>query len=119
MGITFFSDDTQIRTTEDQAYKRTVYLLDHNVTLMPILFLQIILINKYQVSIFHEDHLFLSDDTRIRISEGQDYKRTVTVYLLDHNVTAAVVSTSTIVLCATTTTVDYISETDVPRSLQS
>ena len=31
MGITFFSDDTQIRTTEDQAYRRTVYLLDHNV----------------------------------------------------------------------------------------
>ena len=31
--------------------------------------------------------IFLSDDTRIRTSEGQDYKRTV--YLLDHNVTAS------------------------------
>ena len=40
--------------------------------------------------------LFLPDDTWIRTSEGQDYKRTV--YLLDHNVTAAVVSTSTIFL---------------------
>ena len=29
MGITFFTDDTQIRTTEEQNYKRTVYLLDH------------------------------------------------------------------------------------------
>ena len=34
MGITYFSDDTQIRTTEDQVYKRTVYLLDLNVTLI-------------------------------------------------------------------------------------
>ena len=49
IGITFFSDGTQIRTTEDQAYKRTVYLLDHSVTLISILFLQIKLINKYQV----------------------------------------------------------------------
>ena len=31
MGITF-SDDTKIRTAEDEAYKRTLYLLDHNVT---------------------------------------------------------------------------------------
>ena len=45
--------------------------------------------------------IFFSDDTRIRTSEGQDYKRTV--YLLDHKVTAAVVSTSTIFLCAITT----------------
>ena len=52
--------------------------------------------------------IFFSDDTRIRTSEGQDYKRTVS--LLDHNVTAAVVSTSTIFLCATTTVL-YISET--------
>ena len=37
----FFSDDTQIRTTEEQAYKRTAYLLDHNVTLISLLFLQI------------------------------------------------------------------------------
>ena len=42
MGITFFfSDDTQIRTTEEQGYKRTVYLLDDNVTLISTLFLQI------------------------------------------------------------------------------
>ena len=42
--------------------------------------------------------ILFSDDTQIRTSEGQDYKRTV--YLLDHNVTAAVVSTSTIfVMC--------------------
>ena len=34
--------------------------------------------------------IFFSDDTRIRISEGHNYKRTV--YLLDHNVTAAVTS---------------------------
>ena len=71
----FFSDDTQTRTTEDQAYKQTVYLLDHSVTLISIIFLRLKLINKYQVSIFHEDHFF-SDDTRIRTSEGQDYKRT-------------------------------------------
>ena len=45
--------------------------------------------------------IFISDDIRIRTSEGQGYKRTV--YLLDHNVTVVVVSTSTIVLCATTT----------------
>ena len=38
--------------------------------------------------------IFYSDDTRIRTSEGQDFKRTV--YLLDHNVTAAAVFTSTI-----------------------
>ena len=37
---------------------------------------------------------FFADDARIRTSEGQDYKRTV--YLLDHKVTAAVVSTDTI-----------------------
>ena len=67
-----------------------------------ILFLQIRLINKYQVSIFHGD-IFFFDDTRIRTSEGQEYKRTL--YLLDHNVTTAVVSTSTIFICATTTTV--------------
>ena len=34
----FFSDDTRFRTTEDQAYKRTVYLLDHSVTWISILF---------------------------------------------------------------------------------
>ena len=50
MGITFFSDGTQIRTTKDQAYKRAVYLLeDHNVTLISILFLKIKFIKKYQV----------------------------------------------------------------------
>ena len=103
MRIYFFSDGTRIRTTEGQDYKRTVYLLDHNVTLTSILFLQIKLIAyKYQVSIFHEN-IFFSDDTRIRTSEGQNYKRTV--YLLDHNVTAAVVSTCTIFSCATTSTV--------------
>ena len=57
-GVTCFSDDTQIRTTEEQAYKRTVYLLDHNVTLMSVLFLQIEFINNYQASIFHEDRFF-------------------------------------------------------------
>ena len=39
--LLFFSGDTQIRTIEEQDYKRTVYLLDHNVTLISILFLQI------------------------------------------------------------------------------
>ena len=50
LGSLFFSDDTHIRTTEDQAYKRTVYLLliDHSLTLMSILFLQVKLINEYQ-----------------------------------------------------------------------
>ena len=43
--------------------------------------------------------IFFCDDTRIRTSEDhQDYKRTVNI-VLDHNVTAAVVvSTSTILL---------------------
>ena len=36
----FFPDNTQIRTTEEQDYKRTVYLRDHSVTLISILFLQ-------------------------------------------------------------------------------
>ena len=53
--------------------------------------------------------IFFSDDTRIRSSEGQDYKRIV--YLQDHNVTAAVVSTSIILLCATIILLLYISET--------
>ena len=104
MGSFFFSDDTQIRTTEDQDYKRTVYLLDHIVTLISILFLQIKLINKYRISILHEDNFF-SDVTRIRTSKGQDYKRAVD--LLDHSVTAAVVSTSTIFLCASTIYTNY------------
>ena len=53
-----FSDDTQIRTTEEQEdFKQTVYLLDH-VTLIFMVFSQIKLRNKYQVSIFHEDHFF-------------------------------------------------------------
>ena len=59
---------------------------------------------------------FLSDATRIITSEGQGYKRTA--YLLDHNVTAAVVSTSTVFSCANTITV-YERNMDVPRSLQS
>ena len=42
MGITFFHDDTQIQTTGEQDYKRTVYLLDHNVVLISVLFLQIL-----------------------------------------------------------------------------
>ena len=66
MRLIFVSDDTRIRTSEGQDYKRTVYLLDHNVTVAVV------------------------------TNEGQDYKRIV--YLLDHNVTAAVVSTSTIFL---------------------
>ena len=131
MGITFFPDDTQIRTTEDQAYKRTVYLLDkpqrhidiffdfllHLIyfcykyisreslffpmtprfeppktklisgqfiyyhgrpqrPLISILFLQIKLMTKYQVSIFHEDH-FVSrwhhgfEPTKFSIINGQ------------------------------------------------
>ena len=43
-GSLFFPDDAQIRTTEDQAYKRTVYILirDRNITLIYI-FLQIVL----------------------------------------------------------------------------
>ena len=53
--------------------------------------------------------IFFPDDTRIRTSEGLDNKRTV--YLLDHKVTAAVLSTGTIFLCATTTTLLYISQT--------
>ena len=53
-GVAFSSDDTQIRTTEEQAYKRTVYLLDHNVTLIYILFSPVKFINKYQASIFHD-----------------------------------------------------------------
>ena len=36
LGSLFFFDDTQIRTTEERAYKQTVYLLDHNVTLIPV-----------------------------------------------------------------------------------
>ena len=43
-------------TNENQAYKRTVYLLeDHKVKLISI--------------IFHEDHLFPPDDTEIRTNE--------------------------------------------------
>ena len=34
MRITYFPDDTRIRTNEDRDYKRTVYLLDHKVTLI-------------------------------------------------------------------------------------
>ena len=89
MRIIFFPDDARIRTSEGQDYKRTVYLLDHNVT----------------GAVVSSSTIFtcatFPDDTRIRTSEGQDYKRTV--YLLDHNVTAAVVSSSTIFISATTT----------------
>ena len=47
LGSLFLFDDTQVRTTEDQAYKRTVYLLDHSsVTLISILFPQIKLITE-------------------------------------------------------------------------
>ena len=37
--IFFCSDDTQIRTTEEQDYKRTVYLVDHNVTFIDVCFI--------------------------------------------------------------------------------
>ena len=78
MGIAFFSDDTQIRTTEEQDYKRTVYLLAHNVTLISILLLQIYI--DFFIGI-----TFFPDDTQTRTTEDQAYMQTA--YLLDHSVT--------------------------------
>ena len=72
-------------TNENQAYKRTEYLLDHKVTLLSIFFFT----NIYR---FFMRIILFPNDTRIRTSQGhQDSKRTV--YVLDHNtryVTAAV-----------------------------
>ena len=51
MGITLFSDDTQIRTTEDQAYKRTVFFssssggwgkIKLNLTTLPRIFIRVV-----------------------------------------------------------------------------
>ena len=53
MRVIIVSDDTRIRTSEGQDYKRTGYLPDHNLT------------------------------AAVVTNEGQDYKRTV--YPLDHN----------------------------------
>ena len=72
---------------------QSIYYLDHNVTLICNIFLQMKLINKYLYRFFMKV-IFFANDTRIRTSQSQDYRREV--YLLDHNVTEAVVPTSTI-----------------------
>ena len=71
MVITFFSDDDQIRTTdEEQDYnKRTVYQrhVDINFIFTCIDFLL--------------ESLFFPDDTQIRTTEDLAYKRTVVIRL--------------------------------------
>ena len=58
MRIIFFFDDTRIRTSEGhQDYKRTVYVLDHNMSKQQWRIYQYyFLTNIYQL--FHEDHFF-------------------------------------------------------------
>ena len=89
MRVIIVSDDTRIRTSEGQKYKRTGYLPDHNVTAA-------VVTNEgqdYKRTVYLLDH---NVTAAVVTNEGQDYKRTV--YLLDNSVTPAVVSTSTIFL---------------------
>ena len=81
----FFFDDTRIRTSEGhQDYKRTVYVLDHNMSQQQwCIYQYYFFTNKYQF--FHKDNFFLMrplDST----NENQAYKRAV-YQLEDHKVT--------------------------------
>ena len=55
MRIIFFFDDTRIRTSEGhQDYKRTVYVLDHNMSQQQWCIYQYFFTNIYQF--FYEDY---------------------------------------------------------------
>ena len=75
MRIVFFFDDTRIRTSEGhQDYKRTVYVLDHNMSQQQWCIHQYYFFrNIYQF--FHEDFFFLYDPwiqpTKTRLIIGQ------------------------------------------------